>query len=139
MIHACILYQENGQDNKSNDTNNNNNKDTNQLSPSKPEVTIVPVKPTRSVYTRAVLSFSVIENTNKLLTISSDRYASIDTLRVLFSLLIFPINSLGIARANYPAAYRYADGILRYEMLVSNTHWINRIPGLWFDGFVLIL
>ena len=86
-----------------------------------------------------IVSFSVIENVTKLLTISSNRFASLDTLQVLLSLLIFPINSLGLTRMHLPKEYRHMDGLIRLEMVANNDHWTNQIPGLWFDGFVFVL
>lgn len=98
-------------------------------------------RPSRpAIYQRFIQSFSVVANTRKLVHFqtSLNRFPIIDALKCVFTLLIFPVNSLGLPLLFYPEFYRNTDGLTRREILHSNGHWTVQMPGLWFDGLVFV-
>lgn len=89
---------------------------------------------------RIILSFSAIQNLQNLFQQSTAsnkaRYPALDTLRVLLTILVFPITSHGLTRRFYPWQYRLFDTMIKQEMLATNGHSLSLIPGLWFDGLM---
>lgn len=98
------------------------------------------IKPNDSLLIKMIGSFSIVENTKNLFKKEDGvkRYVQLDTIRVLLTLAVFPINSYGLTLFYYPQIYRDIDGMTRMEMLNSNGHWLARIPSLWFEGFVFL-
>jgi hypothetical protein len=83
---------------------------------------------------QVLLSFSMISNTNKLLE-TSNRFASIDTIKLIFAIKVMAFHVL-LYTPSSRALKRYTNS-LPFHILSYGRYFILRTPGLSVEPFML--
>lgn len=85
-----------------------------------------------------LLSFSIIQNTEKLVKVNN-RYAIFDTFRFLLTFGVYSLQTFNFQAMLTMQMLKNVLYTTPMEILYSNAYWFARAPGYLIDGFVFIL
>ena len=94
--------------------------------------------PKRTICQQFVLSFSAIQNTNKLLRVDN-RYGVLDTIRLILTFFVYALQTFHFTAGFTAQMLRSVADTVPGELANSNAYWFARTPGIWIDGFMFTL
>lgn len=87
-----------------------------------------------------LIAFSIIKNTESIFEkCENDRFVVVDTLRVLLTMMAFPIMEFNMNAYATPHLFSNFGETGSIPVVMKDRYWFARIPSQWNDCFVVLL